>query len=695
MRYTSLLPGLLVLGCVTAWADEGMWTVDNFPTALVKERYGVEITPQWLERVRLSTIRLAYCTASFVSPDGLILTNHHCVARCLAEHSSKDTSLIETGFLAQERSKERRCGVQVADVLVALEDITAKVHGATRDLKAEAANQARKQTLTALEERCEESARSAQQPLKCEAVTLYGGGRYALYKYKRYDDVRLVFAPEAGIAAFGGDPDNFQFPRWCLDGAMLRAYEHGKPARTPNYLRIDFDGPANGQPVFVAGHPMSTDRLLTAAQLKSIRNVELPPALLRASELRGRYIQFARTEEQAERIVHVPLSGLEDRLKIGRNLLDALQDDALIDNRVAEEEKLRKFVARDADLSKELGDPWAQIERAQASKRTIGPLYTFLEGASSEAPAGFDSRLFRYARLLVRGAAERPKGNAERIREFTDAALPRVEQELHAAVPVYSELEQITLSLSLERMRESLGHDHPLVRRLLASESPLSLAASLIARSKLANPDVRLALWEGGEQAVAASDDAMIGLARSVDTEARAIRKRYEDEVEAPVALASAGIARARFAAFGTTVYPDATFTLRINFGAVQGWGENGKVIQPFTRLERMFERATGRSPFAVPARWNAAKDRLDLATPFNLSTTNDIVAGNSGSPLIDANGRIVGLIFDGNIHSIANRYHFDPQKSRGIAVHPAIIREALTKVYRAQSLLDELRITN
>ncbi|HUQ50850.1 MAG TPA: S46 family peptidase, partial [Gammaproteobacteria bacterium] len=566
-------------------------------------------------------------------------------------------------------------------VLTDMEEITAKVNAATAGKDEKAANDARKAVLTQLEQQCESTAKH-----KCQAVNLYEGGQYWLYKYKRYTDLRIVFAPEAAIASYGGDPDNFQFPRWCLDFSVLRAYENGRPAATPRHLSIDFAGPAAGDPVFVSGHPGSTDRQLTVAELTTLRDRILPPALLRASELRGRYIEFAKTSESAARIVADPLFGLENGIKVQRKQLDALLDDALLATKRAAEAELRQRVAGDRSLAAEIGDPWARIEAAQAAEAARYLPLEFLE-----IGAGFNSRLYRHARSLVRGAAERPKPNAERLREFTDGFLPRLEQQLAAPVPIYPELERLTLSMSLERMREWLGPDAPVVRRLLATETPDALAARLVDGSKLADPAVRMQLWNGGQAAIDASTDPFIELVRSLDAEARELRKWHEDEIEAQVEAAHEDIARATFALLGTSVYPDATFTLRLNFGTVQGWVENGMPVEPFTHLDRLFERATGQPPFAVPAAWQAARERLDLTTPFNLATNSDIVGGNSGSPLIAADGRIVGLLFDGNIHSISGAYWFDEQKNRAVAVHPAVIREALTKVYRAESLLREL----
>ena len=619
--------------------------------------------------------------ASFVSPEGLILTNHHCVESCLAELSSKDKSLVELGFAAANRGAELRCPAQLADILVGTENVTDTVAHTIAGLSDTAANDTRKRTLTTLEQACEQaSAKAKSGKLRCQVVTLYQGGQYFLYKYKRYDDVRLVFAPEADIASFGGDPDNFQFPRWSLDFSMLRAYENGKPAATPNYLQINFGGPAADQLVFVAGHPGSTARLKTRAQLEFDRDISLPITLIRAAELRGRFIQFGSTNPADDRIVQAPLDSLQNVLKVRRKQLDALHDDLLLAGKTESEEKLR------ASAHLTGADPWHEIEAATARERALYLRYVFLENG-----AGFNSGLFRDARLLVRGADERAKRNTDRLREFTDAALPLIQRELYARVPVYPELEVLTLSFSLERMREWLGPDHPVVRRLLSKESPDSLATRLIAETKLDDAGVRKELWQGGKSAVDASLDPMIELARAVDVDARAVRKQFDDEVEAPIAAAAQRIAAARFKAYGTNVYPDATFTLRLNYGTVQGWVENGTPIDPFTHLGRAFERATGASPFKIPASWMKVKEQLDMRTPFCISTNSDIVGGNSGSPLIDVDGKIVGLMFDGNIHSIAGHYWFNPANNRAIAVHPAIMREALEKVYGAKSLLAEL----
>lgn len=685
MRKLILLLTLIAampLASTPAFADEGMWTFDNFPASVVQKTYGAVVTAAWLEHVRLSTLRLTNCTASFVSADGLMLTNQHCVESCLAELSSKDHDLIDSGFMAATRSAERRCATQLADVLVAMTDVTSQVAKAVAGLDDQAANVARKKILTELEQACEQASRRGKLGmLKCQSVTLYDGGQYFLYQYKRYDDVRLVFAPEADIAAFGGDPDNFQFPRWTLDFSMLRAYEYDKPAKTPNHLQIDFAGPKINELVFVAGHPGSTQRLETRAQLEFERDIALPNSLLRASELRGRYIQYGRTAPSDEQLVEGPLNNLENGIKVRRKLLDALHEDALLARKTAAENTLR------ASASLPSPDPWTQIETATTRQRVLYLPHTFIEGG-----AGFNSILFRFARLLLRAADERVKPNTARLREYTDASLPRLEQQLTARVPVHADVEVLTMSFSLQRMREWLGPDHPVVRKLLAHDSPDSLATRLVAETKLDDPLVRKQLWDGGKRALDASHDPMIELARALDGESRLLRTQFEDEVEAPLSAASEKIAAERFKAYGTQVYPDATFTLRLNYGTVQGWTENATPIEAFTHLNRAFERATGDSPFKIPDSWQKVKSQLDLQTPFCIATNNDIVGGNSGSPLLNAQGHLVGLMFDGNIHSISGAYWFDAAKNRAVALHPAIIGEALEKVYGAKALLAEMR---
>ena len=668
---------LAALAALPAAADEGMWTFDNPPAAAIEQKYGVKLDDSWLNRVREGTVRLdGGCTGSFISGDGLILTNHHCAEDCIVQNSSEGNDLNEKGFVAGTREMELQCEEDSISVLVGTEDVTAKVAAALEGVAPDKVVEARRAALTQMEQSCEEGSKKAKGgKLKCERVSLYQGGQHWLYKYRRYEDVRLVFAPERDIAAFGGDPDNFQFPRWCLDMSILRAYDGGKPAKTPTHLKFDWDGAQPGDAVFVSGHPGNTDRLLTAAQLDVQRDTFMPFWLMRFSELRGRMIQYSKTGEEPRRIAESYLNQIENSIKVRRKQFDALLDPALIANAREKEKALGSA-----------GGSFDQIAKAQDAWRKILVPYTFIENG-----AAFNSQLFQHARTLVRAAAERAKPNEARLPEFTEARLDAVVQGLGADTPIYPDFEALRLSFGLERMREWLGPDDAVVRQVFGKDSPDTLANRAVRQSTLGSAAARMALYEGGQAAIDASQDPMIRLAAAVDPAARDLRKTFETEVEGPVARGQEEIAKARFAKYGTSTYPDATFTLRLSYGAMQGWDEKGQPVRPWTELSRAFERATGEPPFKIPERWMAMKDSLDMTTRANFTTTNDIVGGNSGSPMLNARGEIVGLAFDGNIHSISGSYWFDERMNRSIGVHPAYIRTALEKVYGARSLLAEI----
>lgn len=671
-----------------AFADEGMWTIDNFPADAVAEKYDVDIGDDWLRKARLATTRLENgCTGSFASESGLVLTNNHCTWGCIRNLSTAERNLSDAGFMARTQAEELQCPGQQISVLVDFEEVTDKIASATAGMDEADANDERKAELTRLESACEAASGDARN---CEAVTLYNGGQYFIYEYKRFDDVRLVFAPELDIAAFGGDPDNFNFPRWSFDMSFLRVYEDGKPAQTPNFLHWRAGGPAEDDPVFITGHPGSTDRLLTVAQLKFQRDVMLPLWLLRYSELRGRMMAWQNTSEEAARTVQQRILNYENAIKVRRNQLKALQNDQMIERKERQEHSFRDAVAADASLNAAYGEAWDLIDRSLETHRNFYEEHLFIENS-----AGLMGELYSYARTIVRGTAEREKPNSERIRAYTDTALPMREQRLFAERPINKEFEELQLTFSLEKLREWLGPDSRWVHMILGNESPDSLAASLVSGTKLDDPAYRKALWEGGVDAVEASDDPLIRLAASVDPGARALRKRYENEVEAPRIRGEEMIADARFQLYGTDTYPDATFTLRVTYGAVEGWKERGEMVDPFTRTSRLFERATGQSPFRVPASWSRARENLDPDTPFNFVATTDITGGNSGSPMIAADGALVGLAFDGNIHSIAGDYWFDMDQNRTVGVNTAIILEALKTVYGADHLVEELSLVD
>lgn len=668
----------------SAVADEGMWPVDGFPSRLVAESHDIEIDDAWIDALRRASVRLeGGCSGAFVSGNGLILTNRHCVANCLNEHSSEEANRWQDGFVATSPGAELTCPNQQISVLDGTTDITDKIARVTAGLDDAAANEARKQAFTRLEQECVEAAAGR---LVCEVESLYHGGRYFLYKYRRYRDVRLAFAADADIGEFGGDPDNFNFPRWVLDMALLRVYEDDQTAATPDYLTWRVAGPQPGETVFASGHPGSTQRRLTVAELRFLREVVLPNWLMRYSELRGRYLQFARQDEEAARLAQDAIRQLENSIKLRRNQLAALLDDDRLGRKQTQEHQLRDAVAADPALAA-TSYAWFQIEKAQQAFLPYRDQYVFNEGRG-----GLQGELFRFARDLVRAAEQRQKPNRQRLREYTDSVLPSLEQRIAADTPIPKRLELLRVSFGLDKMREYLGPDDPFVRKVLGNESPDSMAALLVDGTRLDDVKFRLKLWKGGAKAIRQSKDPMIRLARAVDGDAMSLRQRYEDEYEAPIAQAHEMIAAAYFAIVGTETYPDATFALRVTYGAVEGWDEYGSEVYPFTTLDQLFQRATGKPPFELPSIWLSAESELDPATRFNFVSSLDMTGGNSGSPIVDAKGRLVGLAFDGNRHAIAGTYWYDPERNRAIAVHPAIMWIALENVYRADYVLEELR---
>ena len=684
-RGLAVLAGLAGCAlCVAAGAAEGMWTLDHLPDEAMRARYGFAPEAAWVQRAMQASLRLSNgCSGSFVSADGLVLSNHHCVAACVEQLSAAGRDRLAEGFLARGRDAELRCPEIELLRLERITDVTPALRQATAGLEGpayRAAQDAARARLTA------ECRGRDVETVQCELVTLYQGGAYQLYRYRRYADVRLVWAPEDAIAGFGGDPDNFNFPRYCLDAALLRAYEHGRPVAVREFLRVRPEGPQPGEPLFVTGHPGQTERLHTVAQLEAERERIGQLALPLLREQRGLLLQYARGGEEPARVSATQLASVENTLKVLRGELQALADPALMAAKREDERALRDDVAQRAGASGEARDAWAQIERAQAVEAQLRLEYRLLERR-----AAFQSRYFEHARRLVRAAAERAKPDAERLREYSENELPQREQELRSAAPISPDLERTTLGWSLAKLREALGQDDPLVQQVLGRETPDALAARLVSATRLGDPAERLRLWQGGVAAVAASDDPFIALARQVDDAARAVRERFENEVQAVERKAQERIAAARFARTGTSAYPDATFTLRLTYGEVQGWTVRGRPVAPYTEVAGLYRRATGAEPFALPASWRDAQPRLDPAQRFNFVTTHDIAGGNSGSPMLDRAGRLVGLVFDGNLESLGGAYAYDERVNRAVAVHPGLILQALRSVYDAGFLADEL----
>ena len=662
-----------------------MWTFDNFPSTRVQKTYGFSPDQAWLDHVRLSSVRLALgCSGSFVSPDGLVMTNHHCARRCIQDLSTREQDLNTIGFQAKTQAEERTCPRMEVNQLIRMEDVTVRVQAATRGLSGEGFNRAQKAEFTRIEKACQTS-----EQLRCEVVTLYHGGRYQLYTYRRWKkDVRLVFAPEESIAFFGGDPDNFNFPRYDLDVSFLRVYEDGKPLQTPEYFRWSESGPREGELTFVSGNPGHTSRFLTVAQLASLRDELIPLKLERLAHERGWVAQFQERGTEARRISRTTLFGVENSYKAWIGRREALLDPAFFATKVKQEQALRARVAKIPALQKEVGGAWDAIAQATRTEEKLERETTWVRSENK-----YFSELFGIARNLVWGVAERQKLDEERYREFTDARLPATELLTFSKAPIYPELEVELFTLGLTKMREELGADHPYVRKVLGQDSPRQLATRVIRGTRLYDVAVRRALWDGGPAAVEASKDPLIELVRRMDPDMRASRKRYEDEVESVVRKNGGLIARARFELEGTKAYPDATFTARLSYGSVKGWTrEDGLVVKPFTELGGAFARATGEEPFDLPPSWLKAKSKLKLSTPFNFTTTNDIIGGNSGSPMLNQKAEIVGVVFDGNLPSLGGDFGYDPRNNRTVAVDSRALVEALGVVYGADRLVRELR---
>lgn len=671
---------ILALAASSASSEEGMWTFDNFPAERMRSALGWAPDQAWLERVMAGTARLPGCSASNVSAQGLVLTNHHCVISCVTALSTAEANYIEQGFMARARNEERRCPNMSVQVLTSIREVTQNIEAATAAATPETFAPTRDAEIARLERECSSGA------TRCEVVTLYQGGRYALYTYKRYDDVRLVFAPEHRMAAFGGDPDNFNFPRYDVDFSFLRLYENDAAAATPNHLSMRFTPLAEEEIVLIAGNPGRTSRLRTTTELAFERDVSLPWQLASLAEVRGRLIAYSQQGPDQARIASSALQGVENSFKglSGRRL--ALADPAGFGRVAAAQTDLQNRVRRNRAAQRDVGDAWGEIERALAAYRAMFYPYQYLEQRAGER-----SLLFGWARDLVRAGDDRAKPDAERLPRYTEARLPSVEQSIRAQRPVTPAFEEIHLAFWLSKMREYLTVDDPMVRRMLGNESPEALAARL-SRSRLADPAYRAQLWEGGATAVAASDDPMIRFVRAWDADARAVRARYVAEVEGPAARAHERIARARFRAFGEAQYPDATFSPRISYGRVEGWAEpSGRTVGAFTRIAGLYDRATGQPPFVLSQRWIDARSRLDPNAIFNVSTSTDVIGGNSGSPLLDREGRVVGAVFDGNIHSLGGEYFYDGGLNRSVTVASTAIRTALADVYDMGGLLAEL----
>ncbi|HTU20862.1 MAG TPA: S46 family peptidase [Gemmataceae bacterium] len=677
---------LLLAAAPVVYGDEGMWLFNNPPRDYLKKKYDFDATADWLEHVQKSSVRFnSGGSGSFVSPDGLVMTNHHVGADCLQKFGSKEHNYLRDGFHARTRADERKCDDLELNVLMSIEDVTERVKAAVKpDMKPEQAFAARRAVMAEIEKESTD-----KTGLRSDVITLYQGGQYHLYRFKKYTDVRLVFAPEQQIAFFGGDPDNFEYPRYDLDMCFFRVYENNKPAKIDHYLKWSKAGAKEGELVFVSGHPGRTDRLATLAELDYLRDTGFPFLLQRLNRWEVLLMAFSARSEENARQAKEFLFGVQNSRKARLGGLAALLDPQLMARKKEQEKKFRAKAREDESL-KDARGVWDRIAQAQKVRAENIRKYTLLEGG-----AGFNSELFVIARTLLRAAEEKAKSNSKRLREFRESNLESLELKLFSKAPLYNNYEKVKLTDGLTFLANELGAEHPLVKKVLAGKSPSDRAYELVSGTNIKEVAFRKQLYKGGKEALATAKDPMIELARLADPEARKVRKTMESEFEEVQRQAYAQIAKVKFALEGTNTYPDATFTLRLAFGQVKGYEEqDGKHVPFETTFAGMYKHSAehhNREPFDLPKRWLDKKDKLNLKTPLNFICTADIIGGNSGSPVINRQAEVVGLIFDGNIQSLALDFAYSDEQARATSVHSAGIVEALRKVYDADELADEL----
>jgi len=688
----------------SAAADEGMWLFNAPPLKQLKEKYQFEPTPQWLEHLQKASVRFnSGGSGSFVSANGLLITNHHVGADCLQKFGDEQHNYLRDGFYAKTQAEEKKCVDLELNVLMSIEDVTARVNGAVKSGMAglpagasaqagEQAANARKAVIAAIEKDSKN-----KTGLRSDVVTLYQGGAYHLYRYKRYDDVRLVFAPEQQSAFYGGDPDNFEYPRYDLDICIFRVYENGQPAKIDNFLKFNPNGPSDGELTFVSGHPGKTDRQLTLDELADTRDRYLPYVLRmfnRREVLESAY--SARSFENARK-AREDLFGTQNNRKRYDGYLAGLLDPQIWSQLKTREQKLRDAIARDPKLKSTIA-AYDRIKRAQAEIAKNAPLYNYLEQERPSTigyrqPRAFVGDLFKYARLLLRAVDERAKPNGERLPQFRDSARESLELELFSTEPIYDDYEILLLTDSLTDFASQFGEDNSLAQKVLAGKSPHARAAELVSGTKLKDVAVRRELYSKDAAALQAAHDPMLDLARLIDGPAREARKTYDAQEEIKI-QAYAEIARARFAIEGTGSFPDATFTLRLSYGTVRGYEQDGKQIPAFTDFAGLYQRSAehdNKPPFDLPQRWIDKKAILNLATHFDFVSDADIIGGNSGSPVVNKDNEFVGIIFDGNIQSLVLDCIYTNTQARAVSVDSAAIIEALRKVYDAGALADEL----
>jgi hypothetical protein len=669
---------------ILALGDEGMWLFDHVPKAQIEKTYGFNVPDDFLRHLERASVRFNNGgSGSMVSSHGLLLTNHHVGEDCIQKLSSAQNDYMANGFSAASEAEEKTCPDLEVDVLLRTSEVTGKVNeGIGTETPAAEANRMRKASIARIEKNC-----SASTANRCDVVMFYSGGEYSLYEYKKYTDVRLVFAPEFAIAQFGGDADNFEYPRYCLDFSFFRAYEKSRPVSSPDYLVWSRTGVQDGELTFVSGNPGSTGRLQTVAQMEFSRDISYPMLLPLFKDRIDRLLAFSAKSAENKRVAHDYLDEDQNEYKSLSGFEDGLKDPKLMERKGEEERKLRAAIDADPEKQKKFGKLWDQVAVAYKEYAGFFKPYYLLEGAPD------DSQLFSIARSVTRYAQEVRKPNDQRLREYQEAGLPSLEQKMYSSAPLNTALEELVLGEELRFLEREMGADDPAVKAILGGQKPEQVAHRYVSTSKIQDVDERKRLAHNLD-AVNNSKDGMVQLALLYDGPARKYRKEFEDKVEAVITSSESKIAQARFSVYGAKEYPDATFTPRLSYGPVKGYtSAAGQPVPWDTTFAGLYKHATRKEPFRLPARWIKAKSALDLNTPFDFVTTTDTHGGNSGSPTVDQKGELIGILFDGNWEGLENRYLYTEEQARSVHVSTNAILEALKKVYKADWLLTELLV--
>jgi len=661
-----------------------MWTFDVPPLEYWARRYNFRPSQEWLDHARLSAARLPGCTASFVSADGLVMTNHHCARGCVDAVTRQGEDFLTNGFYAKTRAEERACPGNYVDQLLDISNVTPQVANAIPDgTPAQRAADLRNEAIRGLERTC----RGTESDINCQVVAMYAGGQYKLYRFRRYTDVRLVMAVEASTAFFGGDPDNFTYPRYDVDMSFLRVYVNGQPAHMDHFYRWSANGSRDGDLVFVVGNPGSTGRLNTMAQLEYLRDTQYPASMDQLARQIVVYHQLSDLTPERAAANRNTIFGLENSQKAITGYQSGLLDRQLMDRKRQWESDFRARVNANPDLRTRYGAAWdnvARVRREMAGLDVRRRYYAF---------GAFGSSLLNSAGTIARYATEMAKPDSARLMPFRDVMRPRVEQRLYGTTPIDTAQEIRLLAAYFTGMARELPATDPVRRQALGTRTPEDAARAMVQASTILTGEQRRTLVQGGAAAAAAATDPFVALARVIDPLERPIATRWTQLLNEETSN-NEFVARALLAVFGNTVAPDATFSLRISDGEVRGYPYNGTLAQPYTTLYGLFDRSVGmggREPFALTPKWLAARERLDLSTPLNAASTNDIIGGNSGSPVINRDGEVVGLIFDGNIESLPLRFLFSERVGRSVWVDSRAIIESLRRVYGAEALANEM----